>query len=984
MKLSHLPIYFFFLFLLASFTRTPPHAVLPKSMQVSGRWADSVLSTLSTEQKIAQLIMVAAYSNKDQKHINEIDSLVEKYSIGGLIFFQGGPMRQATLTNRYQAKSKVPLAIAIDGEWGLAMRLDSTLIYPWQMTLGAIQNDSLIFRMGEHIAEQCKRMGMHINFAPVVDVNVNPSNPIIYARSFGENKYKVAEKGIAYMKGMQKHRVLANAKHFPGHGDTDSDSHKTLPILKHNRSRLDSIEIYPFTRLFNEGIGSVMVAHLYIPSFEKTENTATTLSYNLVTKTLKDSLGFKGLVFTDALNMKGVSKFYKPGEVDLKAFLAGNDVLLYSENVPLAIAKIKAAIDSGLLSMEELNARCRKVLCAKEWMNLHTYKPIDLNKLHEDLHKPVYRSLIKELFENALTTIKNESNLLPLSEFNKKIAIVSIGSLTPSVFQETASLYANIRQIHVPVLTDSTYAYIKSTIGETDVLVVSMHKPESNPIKKYNLSQQEKDLLEKICQLHSNTALFWFANPYTASNLKVIKHCRSFVMAYQNNNEVQHSAAQLLFGAIGSSGKLPIGISSAYKEGHGIDIQATGVLRYNFPESQQMNSIILAKIDSIAREGIREGAYPGCQVLVARNGTVVYHKAFGKHTYEESSKAVQLNDLYDIASVTKIAATVPAIMMLQDKKQLNLNQQLGEHLGNNLQSEEYKQINLREMLAHQAGLPAWVPFYTRTLIKNQPDPKFFSKDSSEVFPHRVADSLFLVSYYPDTMIKRLSRIPLKKKEYRYSDIGYYFLKEIIEQKSGKGLDAFTQEFLYCPLGMHRTGYKPRNNYILTDIVPSEKDNYFRHQLIHGYVHDPGAAMLGGVGGHAGLFSNANDLAKLMQLFLQHGKYAGKKYIDSTTVAEYTACQFCLDETGQKNESQRRGAGFDKPVRDGSSGPTCNCVSYLSFGHTGFTGTMAWADPEKGIVYIFLSNRVHPDGENKKLLNMNIRTRIQEVIYLSVK
>lgn len=958
--------------------------LLPPTLQPEGKWADSVLSTLSLEEKIAQMIMVAAWSNKDEKHIIEIDSLVEKYKIGGLIFFQGGPVRQAVLTNRYQSKSKVPLAIAIDGEWGLAMRLDSTLKYPWQMTLGALQDNNLIYQMGKDIAEQCKRLGIHINFAPVVDVNVNPNNPIIYARSFGENKYNVSNKGIAYMKGLQAGGVLANAKHFPGHGDTDTDSHKTLPVLKHNRSRIDSVEIYPFAQLIKEGLGSIMVAHLYIPSIEKTENTATTLSHNLVTKMLKDSLGFKGLVFTDALNMKGVSKFYKPGEVDLKAFMAGNDVMLYCENVPKTIKSIKEAVDSGLVSEGEINSRCRKILYAKEWMGLNHYQPIETKNLTNDLTKPIYTCRIQELFEKSLTVLKNKNELIPFKNIEtQNLTCISIGSDSLSEFQKTLALYGNIKNISVPALNDSNYANIKNELANASALVLAFHRTEANPIKRNPLNAREKELLEKITE-SNRTILVWFANPYLALNLTSIDKSAATVMAYQNTPESQRAAAQLLYGAIGANGTLPVSLSKKYKEGFGLKINSIHRLRYTCPEAVGIESTLLSQIDSIALEGIKEEAYPGCQVLVAKNGAVIYHKALGTHTYDSTSKKVDLFDVYDIASVTKITATLPSVMKLQDEKKFSLNDHLGQYLGKYIKNKEYKEINMREMLAHQAGLPAWVPFYTRTLINGKLDPKIYSKDSSQLYSVKVADSIYIRNDYPDTMLKRLFNIPLKKREYRYSDVGYYFLKEIIEHETRQSLQDYTQAQFYKPLGMNRTTYLPLQNIPKKEIVPTENDQYFRKQLIHGYVHDPGAAMLGGVGGHAGLFSNANDLAKIMQMYLQGGVYGNKQFIDSATVAEYTDCQFCIDEKNNNKPEIRRGAGFDKPTRDGSNGPTCNCVSYLSFGHTGFTGTMAWADPEKQVVYIFLSNRVHPDGENKKLLNLNIRTRIQEEIYKAIE
>lgn len=937
------------------------------------RWVDSLMKILTPDERIAQLFMVAAYSNKDEAHKQAILKLVSEYKIGGLIFMQGGPVRQAQLCNLYQSKSKVPLMISIDGEWGLAMRLDSTIKFPRQMTLGAIQNDTLIYLMGAEIARQCRRLGIHVNFAPVVDVNNNPLNPVISNRSFGEDKELVARKASAYMRGMQDNKVLACAKHFPGHGDTDSDSHKTLPIINQSFDRIDSLELYPFKELFKQGLGSVMVAHLYIPALDTTTNLASTLSPKVVNGLLKDTLGFKGLIFTDALNMKGVSKFYKPGYVDVKAILAGNDVLLFSEDVPTAMAEIKKAIANGEITQEQIDERCRKILMAKKWLGLDNYKPIKIENLYKDLNTTYAELLNRKLSEAAITLLKNEKNLIPLMNLDTlRIATLTVGYKQPNNFQKTIDLYTF--SDHYYISRDATKTEVDSTISNLSIynlIIVNVNNTNNNPAKDFGLSQHMNYILQKLDN-NSDVIVNIAANPYILSKIPELKRCEAVIMSYEDNEYTQTYSAQAIFGGIGLNAKLPINASDEFKLGTGITTQKIR-FKYTIPEDVGISSRYLSEIDSIALSGIREHAYPGCQILVAKDANVIYHKSFGYHTYENKRKVTN-NDIYDLASITKIAGALPAIMKLVDEKKLNIDDPLENYIPQ-VKGSNKQYLCLREILAHQAGLKDWIPFYMATLKQGQYVDGIYSTKASEEYPYRVAENLFIHKSYKDTIYKKIIDSPINpKNDYKYSDLGYYFFHQIIEDITKEKLDEYVHKNFYAPLGMTTTGYNPRNRFDLNQIVPTEYDMTFRKQLVHGYVHDQGAAMLGGVAGHAGLFSNANDLAKLMQMYLQYGEYGGKRFISREVVDEFIRCQYC-------ENNNRRGAGFDKPEPDPSKdGPTCKCVSLMSFGHSGFTGTYAWADPEYGLVYIFLSNRVYPNAENKKLIKMGIRTRIQQVIY----
>jgi len=946
----------------------------PPFLEQSTNWADSVFNTLTPDERIGQLFMIAAYSNKKASHQKHIDSLVSKYKIGGLIFMQGGPIRQANLYNHYQELAKVPLMISMDAEWGLAMRIDSTVKYPWQMTLGAIQNDTLIYKMGKHLGEQCQRLGVQVNFAPVVDVNVNPKNPIINARSFGEDKYNVARKGVAYMKGMQAVNVMANAKHFPGHGDTDSDSHKTLPTINHSKTRIDSIELYPFNELIKNGLASMMVAHLYIPAYVKEKGMATTLSKEVVTDLLQDSMGFKGLIFTDALNMKGVSTLFKPGVVDVKALLAGNDVLLFSGDVPTAINEVKKAIANGEITQEEVDRRCLKILRAKQWEGLDNYKPVATKNLYQDLNKREYELLNRQLSEASLTVLKNTKDLIPFKNLDTlKIASLSIGEGKVNEFQNTLSLYKQVDHFTIKSLDGSKNAQLLDTLRTYKTIVVSIHKSNKNPWKSYKIANSTKDMIANLA-MKNKVVLTVFANPYSLINFSSAEKVNTLIMGYQNSTYAQQAAAQLIFGGIGANGKIPVSVSETIKAGTGLDIKSLNRFKYTEPEEAGINYTELYRIDSLALNGIKEGAYPGCQVLVARKGRIIYNKAFGYHTYD-NKKPVQTTDIYDLASITKISASVLSLMQLQDEGKFSLDSTLGTYLYELIpDSSPYYNLNLREILAHQSGLQAWVPFYIRTIRNGKLDTVIYRSDSSTYYPHRVAENIYINKDYPAHIYQRILNGPIKEKKYRYSDLGYYFMKKIIEKQTGMPMEDYVAQ-TYAKLGMTTTTYLPREKFSLDRIPPTEHDKIFRKQVIHGDVHDPGAAMSGGVGGHAGLFSNANDLAKLMQMYMQYGNFGGKQYIQDTTLKEFTSCQFCYEE-----KENRRAAGFDKPFLQGYGGPTSDGISQNSFGHSGFTGTLAWADPDEEVVYIFLSNRVYPDAENSKLLKMNIRTEIQQVIY----
>jgi beta-N-acetylhexosaminidase len=952
----------------------------PEFLIIKTPWADSIFGTLTSQEKLAQLFMVAAYSNKDATHIKKIDSLIIKNKIGGLIFFQGGPVRQANMINHFQSISKIPMAMAIDGEWGMAMRLDSTIEYPKQMTLGALQDDSLIYKMGVDIASQCKMLGMQINFAPVVDVNNNINNPVIGFRSFGESKYKVAQKGIAYIGGMQSKKVLGTAKHFPGHGDTETDSHKDLPIINHSKNRLDSIELYPFKEIFKSGAGGVMVAHLNIPVLDNTVNLPSTLSKPIVTGLLKEQMGFNGLVFTDALDMKGVSKYYAKGVVDAKAMIAGNDVMLFSEDVAKAMEMITAAIEKGEITQEEIDKRCIKILKFKEWSGLHQWKPIETNGLKERLNSNEFKKLNKKLFESALTVLKNDGEILPIKNIDTlKIASVVIGSRVNNEFQTMLSKFAEVKNYEVAAdINNEEIQKIKLKLAKYDLVIIGLHGLNNSPSKNFGVQTQTINLINEISK-QNKVILDVFGNPYSVSKIQNLEKVQGLIVSYQDNKITRESSAQLIMGALTANGKLPVSVSKTFIEGSGIDIEKTIRLKFSNPDDTGLNEKYFMKIDSIVNTCIDKQVFPGCQIFVAYKGNIVYNKSFGYHTYEREIP-VSDNDIYDLASITKMAATTAVFMKLDDEKKFSLNKNLCDYLKFIPDTSAYLNLNMRDIMAHQAGFVAWIPYFESTIDAGGPMYKYYRTEQSDSFPTKVAKDLFIRYDYSDSIFNKILSTPLRRsKDYLYSDLGFYFSKLVIEKLEGKSLDDVAYEKIYKPLGFRRTGYLPQDRFPLNEIVPTEYDYKFRKQLVHGDVHDQGAAMLGGVSGHAGLFGNATELGIFMQMLLNGGVYGGKRILSDKVIKEYTACQSCKSQF----DKNRRGAGFDKPVKLSDAGPTCQEAPFSSFGHTGFTGTMAWGDPENDLVYVFLSNRVYPIADNKKLIKLGIRSEIQKLIYQAI-
>jgi beta-glucosidase-like glycosyl hydrolase/CubicO group peptidase (beta-lactamase class C family) len=962
-------IFFCGLFCCSSLLAQNP--LVTKDSLAQKTWVDSQYDKMTLNEKLGQLFMVSVASNQNMQATDQITNLIINENLGGVIFSKGGPVRQAMLTNEYQAASKVPLLIGMDAEWGLSMRLDSTYAFPWNMTLGAIQDSLVVEKVGYQIGKHAKRLGVHINFAPDIDINTNPNNPIIGSRSFGEDRDNVVEKAIAFVKGMERAGVLANGKHFPGHGDTEVDSHYDLPIIPFSKKRLDSLELYPFKKLIAYGLSSIMVAHLEIPALEIKKGLPSSISEQIISGLLKEDLGYKGLIFTDALNMKGVSNKGSDGSVELAAFMAGNDMLLMPENVLSAKMRLAKAYEIGKLTEKRLAYSVKKILLAKYKAGLNNYKPIVLNGLYADLNSLDDDIVYEEAIEDAITVLKNKLDLLAIKNLNnKKIAYVKFGDSSNDAFVNGLKNYTNLTVVEANDINS-----LKINLKEFNLVIVGLHKSNENPWKSYKFSSTELNWLQEIAnERTSNLILCVFANPYTLLDIQSFQNIDAVVMAYQNSDIAQEKTAEVLFGAVGASGKLPVSAHSDFPVKTGIKTQSLSRLGYSIPERVGLSSDGLGEIDRMVNDGLDSLMFPGAQILVARKGKVVYQKSFGKPTYD--SKAKITNDyIYDLASLTKILATLPMVMKMEEEGKIKLNNTF-EELVPNYSNTEIKNVTVLKALSHYGRLPAWIPFYINTLDKNRkPSGEFYRNSPLPGFSTKVYDNLYLADAYQDSIYNRIGRQNLKSNRYRYSDVPYYVMKKVIEEKYNQPLDYLTNSFLYSRLGANFTTYNPLDKFEKNMIVPSEEDDYYRYGTVQGYVHDMGAAMQAGVGGHAGLFSNSNDVAKIMQMYLQNGYYGGIKFFDSRTVKKFNTCYFC-------DKKVRRGVGFDKPQLE-HSGPTCGCVSRKSFGHSGFTGTYTWADPEKEIVYVFLSNRTYPSASNTLLVKSGLRTRIQQVIYDSI-
>ena len=951
----------------------------PSKEEMATMWANDKVEEMNIDQMIGQLFMIRAHSDLGPDHVKEVKSQIEKYEVGGLCFFQGTPTKQAELTNQYQKLTSIPLFISIDGEWGLGMRFKKNSIsFPRQLTLGAIKNNDVIYEMGKEIAAHCKRIGIQINFAPVVDVNNNPNNPVIHNRSFGEDIFNVSAKSYAYMKGMQDAGLIACAKHFPGHGDTGVDSHYDLPVINHSRSRIDSLELMPFKTIIQTGIKSVMTAHLQIPALDSRENRPASLSKNILTDLLKDELKFEGLVFTDAMEMQGVAKHFGSAKASVEALKAGNDMVLLPEDMDAAFNGVKKAYTDGTIDSSLIVEKVKKILYHKHLIGLDKPQRIsNITNIDRDINNSEAIALKTRLYQEAITLVKNDGPELPIKKFTgNKIAVLSLGVDQLSAFQNRFSSYTNVEKITAGnTISEAQQTKIKNKLALYDHVIISLHDLSIRSNKNYGISQSQLDLIFKL-NSQNKVTIVNFGTPYL---LKFFENVPNLVQAYEEDEICQDVTAQVMMGAFPFRGLLPVSVSENFKYRHGLVRASLNRLKYGIPEQVGMSSDSLLEIEKIVEEMIKEKAAPGCQILAIKDGQVVYDRAFGYHTFNKKKK-VQQDHIYDVASVTKILATTLSLMKLEGEGVIGLDQKVDLYLPE-IDTCNKGDLILHDVLAHHAALPGWIPFYKSTLEEEKkntkPSEKYYREMYSDSFCLEVTKELFLRCDYQDSIYSRIYACGLRdKNNYRYSDLGFYMFHQIIHRMSGRRLDYYADENFYKTLGLQKTGFNPIKKFDPSIIVPSEDDGYFRNTVVQGYVHDMGAAMLGGVSGHAGLFSTAQELGVIMQMLMNGGTYGGEQFLDSYTIRKFTS---------RHPRSTRRGLGFDMKELNGDK--TLNMSELASpstFGHLGFTGCAVFADPETNLIYIFLSNRTFPSMNNSKFSKNEYRPRIQSVLYKALQ
>ncbi len=951
-----------------------------KQTNASQHWVDSVFNSLTPQQRIAQLMVVresGISSGLPVFYTDKVEQLVRDYNIGSICLFQGGPVKQANLINYFQQIAQTPLMVCIDGETGLGMRMtDSVFKFPDQLTIGAVQDAAIAHEVGRAIGAQCKREGIQVNYAPVIDVNNNPDNPVINFRSFGEDKYKVALFGTQIMRGIQENNVMACAKHFPGHGDVSVDSHLDLPVISKSYAALDSLELYPFKTLFKEGIGSVMIAHLSIPAIDSTPHLPTSLSKKNVTDLLRDTLGFNGISFTDALEMQGVAKYFPQGDAAVQSLVAGNDMLCLPGDVPQAIAKIQTAIDNKILDSADIANRIKKVLLVKYNLGLNNVRYISTQNLYTDLNKDVL-PLRRKVARNAITVLRlKDTALFPLKE-NKKIAYVGIGLYDTTLL----STFLNIEKgIDVYLMdyndgdavADSIFKHVDSNY---DAVIIGVHQFNKYPAKNFGIPANAINLIKEL-QSSTHALTMVFGNPYA---LKNFCDADNLIECYEDDAIFQEAAFNWLNGGFVASGKLPVTVCDAFHYGDGIVDLGLKKIPDVSAYSVGIDSTKLLAIDSLANDAILQHATPGCVVLVEKDNKIIVDKAYGSLTYN-GNQPVTIQTVYDLASVTKISATMLAVMKLYEEGRLDINKTIGYYLpwvrGSNKST-----LVLQDVLMHQAGMVAFIPFYKEIIdAYGKPFPGFFKPGADSGYTVHVAANMYMRNDWVDTMYARILQSKVSgKKEYVYSDNDFIFLGKIVEQITNQPLNEFVADSFYKPMHLYNTTFKPNEHIAVNNIAPTEDEKQFRLQLLRGYVHDPGAAMFGDVAGHAGLFSNAHDLSVLYTMLLNGGTWDGKQYLKKETIDYFTAYH---------SNISRRGLGFDKPEKDNATRAEpypCLSASPQTFGHTGFTGIGIWVDPKYNLVFIFLSNRVNPDGgDNSKLISLNVRGKMLQTVYDAMK
>lgn len=969
----------YLLFLTIFLLQTSSFAQKPEfTKYLDDPWVNQQLEKMTLRQKIGQLIMIEVYPDQSELHRGNIIQNIQRYQPGGILIMKGNPTKTVRWINYFRQATQVPLLMAIDGETGPAFRIDSLLSFPNAQALGAIQETEAVYQIGKSIGKQMRAMGLNMNFAPVADINTNPANPIINFRAFGDDRVNVAKKADAFAKGLQDAGVVPVAKHFPGHGDSRTDSHHTLPVLQHSASRLDSVELYPFRYLAQNGIAGIMTGHLNIPVLDPSQKPSS-LSEPIITGILRKKMGFEGLIVTDAMNMKGVTM--PSGQAEVQALKAGNDMVEFVTNLPGAVSAIEKAVADGVITKEMVDQKARKILAIKRWIQSFNPDTVLHSSLLAQLNHASIELSVRNATERSLTVLTNK-NLIPLERLDTlTVATVSFDEGGMKAFQQMTDRYTNA--VHFQLPSDATQQQIDDLVRRLkpyNLVIAGIGGLRSYPGRNYGVTSSNVNALKAIRDKTRLITLV-FGNAYALRYLTGIESSDALVLGYQDNRFSQELSVQLIFGAIDANGRLPVTVDNRFKTGMGIVVKKNGRLKYTIPEEVGISTDTLSKwIDQIANEGLREQAYPGGQVLIAKEGKVIYHKCYGYLTYDNTEPVVPEN-VYDWASVTKVSGPLPALMRLYDEGKFDLNKKLGDYR-TDFKGSDKANIPIRDVLTHQARLRPIIPLWQSQFARN-------AKLREEVFTNRpvadddmrVSSDLYIGHQYRDEFFKEIRESTLlPRKSYTYTCIGFHLWPDVIAKLTSTPYEDYIKNTFYRRLGAQTITYNAYLHFPQSQIVPTESDDYFRMETLRGFVHDEGAAILGGVSGNAGLFGTVNDIAKLFQMYLSGGYYGGEQYIRKSTMEEFTRVQFA--------PSNRRGLGFDKPEINNHLKPQedpypSSRVSSRSFGHSGYTGTFVWADPETEVLYIFFTNRVYPTRNNNKISQLRIRGAMLDAIYDSI-
>ncbi|MCX7697714.1 MAG: serine hydrolase [Bacteroidales bacterium] len=934
------------------------------------KFIDSLLRCMTVEEKIGQLIAFPVYSNRDEKYVMKIIDTIQTVQPGFLIYFQGTIKSHADIHNKIISLFKIPPFSSMDAEYGVGMRLKDAITLPRAMTLAATQDTMLTYQVAKAIGEQCKKLKIQINYAPVVDVNNNPLNPVIGNRSFGSDPNAVVLFARAYIDGLSSIGCYYVLKHFPGHGNTHEDSHKTLPEIKDNSQILTEIHLMPFQKLIQEGRDwGIMIGHLYVPAIDKKKHPST-LSSKIIQNLLIEKMGYRNLIFTDALTMKGILKNNKAGQIEVGCLLAGNDILLMPRNVYIALDSIKFAIQNNKLPEKLIDKKVRKILYYKLKSGLFsTNLRIDTTGLNNKINQTRFDTLKRLVYSKSITLLKNDS-FVPINP-TLRWAVISFYPDTFSIFHRELKkflVFSNFSIIDTTSKKEKILETLKQKLKNIDALIIYLpRKLKENAIEQFYTTWLP--LIYDLATLKPSI-LILTRNPYHVNYFDKINVFKAIVVSYERDSLVDWTIARNLSGIYPFEGKLPVFLNQQFKDGYGIRTNFFSNMLEDYFVKQDLNSNYLDSIDILVQKSIKDGVIPGCQVLIGWKNQIIYHKAFGKHTYEGNT-TVSLEDLYDLASLTKILATTLAIMKLYEEGKITLEEPISTYLPE-LRNSSVGQTNIARILTHSAGFPPYIAFYKRTLEHKKPSSKYYTNSPDSLHSIEVAKDLFLLNSFSDSIKKILFSINLNPNQgMRYSDLGFIILAWIIERITQLPFDQYVYENFYRPLGLNYIGFNPKHWYPLERIVPTEIDTVFRKQLVHGYVHDQTAAMLGGIAGHAGLFANAYNVAVIMQMLLNKGSYRNVQFFKPETVMKFTNTFY---------DKNYKGLGFDKPNMRGN---VTSFASPKSFGHFGFTGTFVWADPTHQLVFVFLSNRVYPSADNWKIRDTNLRGKLHEFAYKAI-